>query len=206
MAAPYLRRGLRGSTRATCAMLAVLGAAGLAALAGPDLMLLAALAFASFYVGHGAAWPLLSTVPNGRVTAAHRATAVSAMSLAMALGGILGNLVLPSVVRVAGVDGAFLAVAVLTLLGGALCLRLPADSSVVCNDHELPVSRRSGDPRRQRRAGTTRSGAAATSSPPDRHCTSYSPSVSRTAVEPSPSSTTAGGGSPPCGSAATSAS
>jgi MFS family permease len=125
VAAPWLRRASRGSARVACAALAVLSAAGLAALAGPDLLLLAALAFASFYVGHGAAWPLLSTVLHGRVTAAHRATAVSAMSLAMALGGILGNLLLPSVVRMAGVDGAFLAVAALTLLSGALCLGLP---------------------------------------------------------------------------------
>ena len=125
MAGPTLRRRLRGSTRATCAALSVLGAAGLAALAGPDVLLLAGAAFAAFYVAHGAAWPLLSAVLHGRVTAQHRATAVSAMSLSMALGGMLGNLALPWAVRLGGADGAFLSVAVVVLLSAAVCLRLP---------------------------------------------------------------------------------
>ena len=127
VAGPGVRRLLRGSTRATCAALSVLGAAGLATLAGPDVLLLAALAFGAFYVAHGATWPLLSAVLHSRVTAEHRATAVSAMSLAMAVGGILGNLAMPAVVRLAGVDGAFLAVAALVLLSGLACLRLPRD-------------------------------------------------------------------------------
>ena len=127
MAGPSLRRRLRGSTRATCAVLSVLGAAGLVVLAGPDVLLLAAAAFAAFYVAHGATWPLLAAVLHGRVSAQHRATAVSAMSLAMAMGGILGNVAMPAVVRLAGVDGAFLSVAVLVLLSGLACLRLPRD-------------------------------------------------------------------------------
>ena len=123
---PSLRRLLRGSTRATCAVLSALGAAGLAALAGPDVLLLAALAFGTYYVAHGATWPLLSTILHSRVTAAHRATAVSAMSLAMALGGMLGNIALPSAVRLLGTDATFLAVGVVVLLSAAVCLRLPA--------------------------------------------------------------------------------
>ncbi len=79
--ASALRRLLGGATRISCAALSVFGAAGLAAFAGPDVLALAAVAFAAFYVGHGATWPLLSAVLHGRVTAAHRATAVSAMSL-----------------------------------------------------------------------------------------------------------------------------
>ena len=129
VAAPAMRRVLRGSTRWTCALLSLLGAAGIATLAGPDLLLLAAVAFGAFYVAHGAAWPLLATVLHGRVTAAERATAVSAMSLAMALGGIVGNLVLPWVARASGRGGAFLAVALLVLLSAAACLRLPRASS-----------------------------------------------------------------------------
>ena len=54
-----------------------------------------ALGFALYYVAHGSTWPLLSAVLHTRVDAAHRATAVSAMSLAMALGGIVGNLAVP---------------------------------------------------------------------------------------------------------------
>ncbi|WP_167759226.1 MFS transporter [Blastococcus sp. TF02A_35] len=125
MAAPALRRVLRGSTRAACAVLAVLGGASLAALAGPDLLAVAATGFVLHYVAHGSAWPLLSAVLHTRVTAAHRATAVSAMSLAMALGGILGNLVVPPLVGSAGLGAGFLAVAGVVALGAVACLRLP---------------------------------------------------------------------------------
>jgi hypothetical protein len=47
------------------------------------------------------------------------------MSLAMALGGILGNLAVPMVTRVVGADGALLAIAGVILLSGVACLRLP---------------------------------------------------------------------------------
>jgi hypothetical protein len=92
MLTPGLRRLLGGSTRMTCALLVALGAAAMAVLAGPDVLLVAGAGFAVYYLSHGSTWPLLSAVLHARVDAAHRATAVSAMSLAMALGGILGNL------------------------------------------------------------------------------------------------------------------
>lgn len=125
LAGPWLRRLLRGSTRATCTLLAVLGAAGVGAFGGASVMLVAGIAFTSFYLAHGATWPLLSAVMHSRVTAAKRATAVSAMSLAMAMGGIAGNLVLPRVAEATSTDGAFLAVGGLVLLSALLCLRLP---------------------------------------------------------------------------------
>jgi MFS family permease len=125
MAAPALRRVLHGSTRVTCAALTLLGAGGLAALAGPDVLVLASLGFAAYYFAHGSTWPLQSAVLHSRVTAAHRATAVSAMSLAMALGGILGNLVVPGLASVVSLDAAFLAVAVVVLVAAVACLRLP---------------------------------------------------------------------------------
>ena len=65
-------------------------------LAGPDVLVLAGAGFALYYLSHGSTWPLLSAVLHTRVDAAHRATAVSAMSLAMALGGIVGNLAVPA--------------------------------------------------------------------------------------------------------------
>ena len=126
LAAPALRRLLRGSTRGTCAVLTLLGAAGIAVLAGPDLLVLAGVGFAAYYLAHGSTWPLLSTVLHSRVTAAHRATAVSAMSLAMALGGILGNLVIPGLAATGSLDAAFLAVGVVVLVAAVACLRLPA--------------------------------------------------------------------------------
>ena len=139
MAAPALRRVLGGSTRVTCAVLAVLGAVGLAALAGPDVLGLAAAGFAAYYVAHGAAWPLLSAVLHSRVSAAVRATAVSAMSLAMALGGILGNSVVPWLADGVSTDVAFLVVAGVVLLSTVACLRLPRTAPVELPDAVVPV-------------------------------------------------------------------
>jgi MFS family permease len=125
MATPAMRRLFRGSTRATCAVLAVLGTGALAAFAAADVLAVAVVGFALYYVSHGSTWPLTSAVLHDRVTAAHRATAVSAMSLSMALGGILGNLAVPAVVGVAGTGGAFVAIAGVILASGVACLRLP---------------------------------------------------------------------------------
>ena len=125
LAGPALRRLLRGSTRATCALLAGVSATGLAVFGLADAVLLAAIAFGGFYVAHGAAWPLLSTVLHGRVTAANRSTAVSAMSLAMSLGGIAGNLLLPRLADATSLATAYYAIASGTLLSTLLCLRLP---------------------------------------------------------------------------------
>ena len=125
MATTALRRLLRVSTRATCAALFLLGAGALVVVAGPDVLVVAGAGFAVFYLAHGATWPLLSAVLHTRVSAAHRATAVSAMSLAMALGGILGNLVIPGLADAVSIEAAFLAVGGVVLLGGVACLRLP---------------------------------------------------------------------------------
>jgi hypothetical protein len=125
MAAPALRRLLRGSTRATCASLFTLGAAALAVVAGPDVLLVAGVAFALYYLAHGSAWPLLSAVLHTRVPAEVRATAVSAMSLAQALGGIVGNLAVPSLAAALGTGVGFVGVALAVLGGAGACLRLP---------------------------------------------------------------------------------
>lgn len=116
---------LRGSTAATCALLAVVGAAGLAGFGLADLLLLAGVAVCGFYIAHGATWPLLSAVMHSRVTAAHRSTAVSAVSLALSIGGITGNLVLPRLAEETGLNTAFLVVGAVVLLSALLCLRLP---------------------------------------------------------------------------------
>jgi MFS family permease len=147
MATPAMRRLFRGSTRVTCAVLAALGAGALLLFAGPDLLPVAAVGFALYYVSHGATWPLTSAVLHDRVTAAHRATAVSAMSLSMALGGILGNLAVPVAVRVLGDDGAFVAIAGVILLSGVACLRLPRTvrtGPTPAEGTELTVVRASG--------------------------------------------------------------
>ena len=125
LAGPWLRRRLRGSTRVTCAVLAGLGATGLAGFGLSDVLLVAGVATCGYYVAHGATWPLLSAVMHGRVTAAHRSTAVSAMSLALSLGGILGNLALPRLAEATSLQVVFLAVGGLVLLSALVCLRLP---------------------------------------------------------------------------------
>lgn len=129
--APGLRRLLGGSTRWTCAALALLGAAGVGAFGTAQIVVLAAGAATGYYVAHAGQWPLLSAVLHSRVTASQRATAVSAMSLAMTLGGLLGNLTLPRLADAVGTDGAFLTVGGLVLLSGLLCLALPAVAPAV---------------------------------------------------------------------------
>jgi dipeptide/tripeptide permease len=135
--APTLRRLLRGSTRGTCALLMLVGAIAMAVLAGPDVLAVAAVGFAAYYVAHGSIWPLLSAVLHTRVDSGHRATAVSAMSLAQALGGIAGNLAVPPLAAALGTDAAFLAVAVVVLLGVAACLRLPRATVPVHADAQV---------------------------------------------------------------------
>ncbi len=125
LAGPWLRRRLRGSTAATCALLALLGAVGLAGFGLADLLVVAGIAVCGFYIAHGATWPLLSAVMHSRVTAAHRSTSVSAVSLALSIGGITGNLVLPRLAEGAGLETSFLVVGALVLGSTLLCVRLP---------------------------------------------------------------------------------
>ena len=138
MMTPRLRRLLRGSTRVTCASLFVLGAGALVVVAGPDVLVVAGTGFAVYYLAHGATWPLLSAVLHTRVDAAHRASAVSAMSLALALGGIVGNLTIPPLAAASTTGVAFLAVAGVVLLGAVACLGLPRTSTPVPVDVDAP--------------------------------------------------------------------
>ena len=125
MAVPSLRRLLRSSTRATCALLFALGAGALAVVAGTGRPARGRRRLRLSYLAHGSAWPLLSAVLHTRVDAAHRATAVSAMSLAQALGGVAGNLAVPALAAALGTGAAFLGVAGVVLAGALACLRLP---------------------------------------------------------------------------------
>lgn len=125
VAAPAVRRLLGGSTRRTVAALTVLGAGAMALFAGPDALVAAAVGFALYYVAHGAGWPLLSAVLHTRVSAAHRATAVSAMSLAMALGGIVGNVAIAGLVELTSVSTALYALAGVLGVSVLAALRLP---------------------------------------------------------------------------------
>ncbi|TQN37825.1 nitrate/nitrite transporter NarK [Blastococcus colisei] len=142
IATPALRRLLGGSTRTTCVALSVLGAGATALFAGPDLLLVAAAGFALYYVAHGSSWPLLSAVLHTRVPAEVRATAVSAMSLAMALGGVVGNLAVPRLAAMTSVSTALLVIAAVLALGAVACLWLPhstRDEAAVAAGNPAPV-------------------------------------------------------------------
>jgi predicted MFS family arabinose efflux permease len=129
--APSLRGLLRGSTRVACACLALLAAAGLTTFGTSTTVLLAGGTLCGFYLAHGAQWPLLSSVLHSRVTTAQRATAVSAMSLSLSVGGILGNLVLPRL------DAAFLVAGVVLVVSALVCLRLPSPDQEALLDEPL---------------------------------------------------------------------
>ena len=125
LAAPALRRAVRGSTRVACALLAVVAAGGVAGFAGAAGAVAAGGAVVVYYAAHAGHWPLMSTVLHSRVRSAQRATAVSAASLAVALGGVAASLGLPLLARATSTQAAAAAVAVLFLLSALLCLRLP---------------------------------------------------------------------------------
>ena len=102
----------------------VLAAGGLALMAVDGSVVVLAAGALVFYLCNGASWPLRKHLLHARVSAAHRATMVSASSLALQLGGILSNQVQPRVYEAYGPAWAF-GLAGLVLLGlAALSLRL----------------------------------------------------------------------------------
>ncbi len=120
--APTVRRAARGSAAAGSAVLALLAASAVAAvpLGGP---LVLGVLFAVFYVADAAAWPLWKSVLHGRVATGQRATALSASSLALMAGALLGSLVLPRLAG-AGTTVGFLAAAGAMLVVAAVSLGL----------------------------------------------------------------------------------
>ncbi|PWW20937.1 MFS transporter [Geodermatophilus normandii] len=99
--APLARRGARGSAGRATAGLAVLGAAAVALVPLGGAPALGCL-FAVFYVSNAAAWPLWKDVLHARVAAGQRATALSASSLALQVGGLAASLL---VLRLADATG-----------------------------------------------------------------------------------------------------
>jgi hypothetical protein len=118
--APAVRRAARGSAAVGTAGLALLGALAVAAvpLGGP---LALGCLFAVFYATNAAAWPLWKGVLHGQVGQGQRATALSASSLALMTGALLGSLVLP---RLAATGTGFLAAAGALLVVGVVSLGL----------------------------------------------------------------------------------
>ena len=61
------------------------------------------------------------------------------MSLAMALGGILGNLAVPPLAAAVSTEAGFLAVGVVVLLGAVACLRLPRTTVAPTDAEAAPL-------------------------------------------------------------------
>jgi hypothetical protein len=123
--APLSRRLARGSLPLAVTGLTLLGGLCLAGVAGTRTVVLAAAAYAGFYLANAASWPLLHAVLHGRVGAGGRATALSASNLALILGGGTADLGNPRIVALGGRPAAYLTAGCVLGLVGLLALRLP---------------------------------------------------------------------------------
>jgi Major Facilitator Superfamily len=121
--APAASRMAGGRTGVATAVLAVLGALAVAAvpLGGP---LALGCLFAVFYVTNATAWPLWKQVLHGRVAAGQRATALSASSLALQVGGLTASLLVLRLADAAGTRTGFLVAAAALLLVALVSLGL----------------------------------------------------------------------------------
>lgn len=123
--APRVRHLARGSTPVAVTGLTVLSGLCLLGVAGMQTVLLAAAAYAGFHLANAASWPLLHAVLHGRVGPQGRATALSASSLALMVGGGTADLVNPQIVALGGRPAAYALVGGLLAVAGVLALRLP---------------------------------------------------------------------------------
>ncbi|SDO71489.1 MFS transporter [Geodermatophilus sp. DSM 45219] len=121
--APAVRRLARGSVAAATTGLAALGALAVAAVTVAGPLALGCL-FAAFYVLNAAAWPLWKQLLHGQVAAGHRATTLSASSLALQVGALTGSLLLPRLAESAGLPAGFWAAAGALLLVALVSLGL----------------------------------------------------------------------------------
>ncbi len=141
--APGSRRLARGSTPWAVAGLTAAGALAVAGVASTTTVLAAAVAYAAFYLLNAARWPLVTAVLHSRVGAGHRATALSASSLCLQLGGAVSAVVSPAVREISGGPGAaFVLTGAVTLGAAVLSLGLDASGS------PRPVDNLSGSPLR----------------------------------------------------------
>jgi MFS family permease len=109
--APWARRLARGSIAWASLASALLGAATVVGVAVAPGVVVAAVSYTLFYLFNGAGWPLRQQLMHEQTTSAQRSTTVSAQSLALMLGGMLGSLLLPRLAEVAGNPAGFLAAA-----------------------------------------------------------------------------------------------
>ncbi|MCW2614257.1 MAG: transporter [Frankiales bacterium] len=129
--APRSRRLARGSMPCAVAGLTAVSALSLVGVAGSRTVLLAVCAYAGFYLANAASWPLLHAVLHSRVGSGGRATALSASSLALMLGGGLANVVNPRVVDAGGRGAAFLVAGTAALVAAAVAARLRDEEALL---------------------------------------------------------------------------
>jgi MFS family permease len=114
--APWARRVARGSVAWASLAFALLGALTVVGVALAPGVVVAAVAYALFYLFNGGGWPLRQQLMHEQTTSSQRSTTVSAKSLALMLGGMLGSLLLPRLAEVAGNPAGFLAAAAALVL------------------------------------------------------------------------------------------
>jgi MFS family permease len=141
--APVLDRAAGGSVVLVSAVTSVLAAATIAAVAVAPGVVLAAAAYSAFYLLNAAAWPLRKQLMHDQTTSSQRSTTVSASSLALMVGGMLGNLLLPRLADSAGIPAGLLAGAGGMLLLAVVSLGLRARSGGV---HRADLLQESGAP------------------------------------------------------------
>lgn len=123
--APSVRRLAGGSVPWAITGLTAMSGLALSGVAVTGPLVLAAAAYAGFYLANAAAWPLLHAVLHARVGAGERASVLSASSLALMLGGATSSLLNPRIVEAGGRPAAYLLVGVATVGASLLALRLP---------------------------------------------------------------------------------
>ena len=122
--APRARRLARGSVAWASVAFALLGTGAVVGVALAPGVVLAAVAYALFYLFNGGGWPLRQQLVHEQTTSSQRSTTVSAKSLALMLGGMLGSLLVPRLAEAAGYPVGFLAGAAALLLIAAVSVGL----------------------------------------------------------------------------------
>jgi MFS family permease len=136
--APWGRRLARGSVAWASLGFAVLGTVTMVGVALAPGVAVAAVAYALFYLFNGAGWPLRQQLMHEQTTSAQRSTTVSAKSLALMLGGMLGSLLIPRLAEAAGYPAGFLAGAAALALIAVVSLGLRPARPAPADGEQLP--------------------------------------------------------------------
>ena len=137
--APAAGRALGGSVVALGVATSVLAAGMIAVFAVAPGVVLAAIAYSAFYLLNATAWPSRKQLMHDQTTSTQRSTTISASSLALMIGGLIGNLTLPRLADEAGLPAGLLAGAVGMLLVALVSLGLRARADLAVAGADGPV-------------------------------------------------------------------